>query len=55
MFKETLEFKDAINIFYSKQTITLQNRIPTPQTWVVTQKMLEVLILMVTQCVLNQS
>jgi len=30
LFKETLEFKHAINLYYSQQTITLQNRIPSP-------------------------
>jgi len=30
LFKETLEFKDAINLCYSKQTIALQNKIPIP-------------------------
>jgi hypothetical protein len=30
LFKKTLEFKDAINLCYSKQTIALQNKIPIP-------------------------
>jgi hypothetical protein len=36
------------------QTIALQNKIPSPQTWVMAHKVLEVLTPMVTQCVLNQ-
>jgi hypothetical protein len=30
LFKETLEFKRAINLWYSWQTIALQNNIPSP-------------------------
>ncbi len=30
LFKKTLEFKDAINLCYSRQTIALQNKIPIP-------------------------
>jgi hypothetical protein len=28
-FKETLEFKDAINLYYSRQAFALQNTIPS--------------------------
>jgi hypothetical protein len=44
LFKETLEFKDAINI---------QSRILIPQTWVLARKMLEISTLVVTQCILK--
>jgi hypothetical protein len=33
-----LEFKDAINLYYSQQTIALQSNIPSPQTWVVVKQ-----------------
>jgi hypothetical protein len=42
LFKETLEFKDAVNI---------QSRILIPQTWDLAQKMLEISTLVVTQCI----
>jgi hypothetical protein len=29
IFKETLEFKDTINVYYSKQAFPLQNTIPS--------------------------
>jgi len=32
----------------------LQNKVPSPQMWVVVKKMANVLTLVVTQCVLNQ-
>jgi hypothetical protein len=34
--------------------MTLQNKVPSPQMWVVAKKVVSVLTLMVTQCVLNQ-
>jgi hypothetical protein len=56
LFKETLEFKDAIKLCYSWQAIALQNKIPSPQTWDVAHKLMsKVLTLMVSQCILNQS
>ncbi len=53
LFKETLEFKDAINLYYLRQTIALHSKIPIPQTWVVAQKVSKIMALVVTQCVLN--
>jgi len=38
ILKETLEFKDAINMCLSQQIIVLQSRIPTLHTWVVAKK-----------------
>jgi hypothetical protein len=37
------------------KTFALQNKIPSPQTWVVRNKANKMLTLVVTQCVLNQS
>jgi hypothetical protein len=48
LFKETLEFKDAINLCYSRQTIILHSRIPIFQAWAMAQKMSKVLIIVVT-------
>jgi hypothetical protein len=53
LFQKTLEFKDAINLCYSRQTIALQSKIPIPYTWVVAQKVSEIMIVVITQCVLN--
>jgi hypothetical protein len=53
LIKKTLEFKDAINLYYSRQTIALHSKIPIPQTWVVAQKVSKIMTLIITQCVLN--
>jgi len=53
LFKETLEFKDAISFYYSRQTIALHSKIPIPQTWVVAQKVSKFMTLVIIQCVLN--
>jgi hypothetical protein len=37
LFKETIKFKDAINIRYSRQNISFHNKIPILQTWVMAQ------------------
>jgi hypothetical protein len=38
MFEETLEFKNAIIIYYGKhKSIALQLRIPKPQVWAIVE------------------
>jgi len=48
LFKETIKFKDAINIRYSRQKIYFHNKIPILQTWVMAQKVSNFLIVVAT-------
>ena len=41
--------------FYSRQTVVLQNRVPSGQTWAVAEAISSTLSLVVSACVLNQS
>ncbi len=56
MFKETIEFKNAIIICYGGQKfIILQQRIPKAQMWVIVEVIIYMLNPIVSTCVMNQS
>jgi len=55
LFEETLEYADAINIWYEVQSLKLQAQVPTGVTWTVARTVTKTLNLVVKQCVLNQT
>ncbi len=55
LFQETLEYMNAINMCYGHQTTHLQAHVPDGQTWAIVHIMIKMLLLVVNQCILNQS
>jgi hypothetical protein len=56
MFKETLEFKNAIILCYGRQkSIVLQQKILKAQMWVIAKAITYMLNPIVSTCVMNQS
>jgi hypothetical protein len=56
MFKETLEFKNAIILCYGRQkSIVLQQKILKAQMWVIAKAITYMLNPIVSACVMNQS
>ena len=55
MFEEALQFWQIIFLCYSRQSLSLQAQIPSPQTWVIAEAVAITLSPVVTSCVLNQS
>ncbi|KAJ7538060.1 hypothetical protein O6H91_11G033100 [Diphasiastrum complanatum] len=55
LFQETLEFREAIITCYSRQSLALQSRVPSPQIWAIAGAVSSTLIPVAKQCVLNQT
>jgi hypothetical protein len=56
VFKKTLEFKNAITIYYGRQKfVALQQRILKAQMWVIVEAIRYMWNLIVSTCVMNQS
>jgi hypothetical protein len=56
LFQKALQYHEAIVHFYSKQSVVrISVRVPPPPTWHVAQIVVNVLFVVVTTCVLNQS
>ncbi len=56
MFLKTLEYRDAINLCYGRQEVQkLQGRVPNAHTWVVFKMVAEIMLLVVKQCIFNQT
>ncbi len=56
MFQETFEHCDAINICYGKQKIQkLQGHVLDAHTWAVYKMVVETMLLVVKQCIFNQT
>lgn len=55
LFQETLEYADAINICYRRQSLKLQERVPSGLTWAVARTVTGTLNAIVKQCILNQT
>jgi hypothetical protein len=55
-FQETFKYRDAINLCYGRQeTLELQGRVPDAQMWAVCKALIETMLLVVKQCILNQT
>jgi hypothetical protein len=56
MFKEIIEFKNAIIICYGKKFfVVLQQWIPKAQMWVIVEAIIYMLNPIVSSCVMNQN
>ena len=55
MFEDAIRFWSAINLCYSRQNVALQARVPSWQTWAITNALVNTLSMVVSACVLNQS
>jgi len=56
LFQETLEYKDAISLFYGRQeNLELQGHVPNAQTWAICKAFTNTMFLIVKQCILNQT
>ena len=53
LFQETQEYADAISIFYMRQSLKLQARVPSGMTWATTRTVTQTLNPVVQQCVLK--
>lgn len=54
MFKDALRYRQAIHNCYIKQAPSLQQRIPTPQTWAILETVASALSPLLSACVINQ-
>jgi hypothetical protein len=56
IFKECLQFKEAIDICYARQkVVALQQRMSKTQVWVIVEAITSCLNSIVSACVMNQS
>ncbi len=55
LFQDALIYQNAIELCYSRQTMVLYSHISSPRTWAIFEVMVNVLSLIVTSYVLNQS
>jgi hypothetical protein len=49
-----LEYANVINIYYTRQRLTLQAKVPSGLTWIIAQEVIKTLNPVVHQCLLNQ-
>jgi hypothetical protein len=53
VFQKTLQYVVSINLSYSRQTTKLQSKVLLGSTWVITKAVIDILGLVVEQCILN--